>query len=45
LSQISRMVCFLAGECGNWITGNDFRIDGGESAGRIPYTMEGWSDN
>lgn len=35
-ADISRMVCFLASECGDWITGTDIRIDGGESAGRIP---------
>lgn len=34
--DISRMVCFLAGECGDWITGSDFIIDGGESCGRVP---------
>ena len=36
--DISRMVCFLASECGDWITGSDFKIDGGESCGRVPFT-------
>lgn len=35
--DISRMVCFLASECGDWITGSDFWIDGGESCGRVPF--------
>ena len=35
--DISRMVCFLASECGDWITGSDFKIDGGESCGRVPF--------
>lgn len=35
--DISRMVCFLASECGDWITGSDFIIDGGESCGRVPF--------
>lgn len=35
--DISRMVCYLASDCAEWITGSDFRIDGGESAGRVPY--------
>lgn len=34
--DISRMVCFLVSECGDWITGSDFIIDGGESCGRVP---------
>lgn len=38
--DISRMVCFLASECGDWITGSDFKIDGGESCGRIPFKDE-----
>ena len=37
--DISRMVCFLASECGDWITGSDFIIDGGESCGRVPYIV------
>lgn len=39
--DISRMVCFLVSECGDWITGSDFKIDGGESCGRIPFE---WQD-
>lgn len=35
--DISRMVCFLVSECGDWITGSDFKIDGGESCGRVPF--------
>lgn len=35
-SDISSMVCYLASPHARWITGSDFRIDGGESAGRIP---------
>ena len=35
--DISRMVCFLVSGCGDWITGSDFIIDGGESCGRVPY--------
>lgn len=34
--DISRLVCFLASECGDWITGSDFIVDGGESCGRVP---------
>jgi NAD(P)-dependent dehydrogenase (short-subunit alcohol dehydrogenase family) len=34
--DISAMVCYLASEHANWITGTDIVIDGGESAGRIP---------
>ncbi len=37
--DISRMVCFLVSECGDWITGSDFIIDGGESCGRIPFVQ------
>ena len=36
-TDISHMVAYLAGECGDWITGSDFKIDGGESCGRVPY--------
>lgn len=36
--DISRVVCFLASECGDWITGTDFKVDGGESCGRVPFT-------
>ncbi|MEA4963318.1 SDR family NAD(P)-dependent oxidoreductase [Lutispora sp.] len=36
-SDISNMVCYLASDCAEWITGSDFRIDGGEAAGRVPY--------
>lgn len=35
-TDISAMVCYLASPLARWITGSDFRIDGGESAGRIP---------
>jgi len=34
--DISAMVCYLASEYGRWITGTDYVIDGGESAGRVP---------
>ncbi len=34
--DIANMAAFLASEQANWITGTDFRVDGGESAGRIP---------
>lgn len=34
--DIANMVAFLASEQANWITGADFRVDGGESAGRVP---------
>lgn len=34
--DISRMVSFLVSGCGDWITGSDFIIDGGESCGRVP---------
>ena len=34
--DIANMVTFLVSEKANWITGSDFRVDGGESAGRIP---------
>lgn len=33
--EIANMVAFLASEKANWITAADFRIDGGESAGRL----------
>ena len=36
-SDISSMVCYLSSEYAEWITGSDFRIDGGEAAGRVPY--------
>ncbi len=42
--DISRMICFLASECGDWITGVDYKIDGGESCGRIPF-MDKPADN
>ncbi len=35
--DIANMVVFLASEEANWITGADFRVDGGESAGRVPW--------
>lgn len=34
--DIAHMAAFLASEKADWITGADFRVDGGESAGRIP---------
>lgn len=35
-SDISSLVCYLASPLARWMTGSDIRIDGGESAGRIP---------
>lgn len=37
-ADIASMVAFLASEHAGWITGADFRVDGGESAGRVPAT-------
>ena len=37
--DIASIVTFLASEFANWITGADFRVDGGESAGRIPVPL------
>jgi NAD(P)-dependent dehydrogenase (short-subunit alcohol dehydrogenase family) len=34
--DIANAALFLASEQADWITGSDFRVDGGESAGRIP---------
>jgi 3-oxoacyl-[acyl-carrier protein] reductase len=34
--EIAHVAVFLASEQASWITGADFRVDGGESAGRIP---------
>ena len=34
--DIANLAVFLASEKADWITGADFRVDGGESAGRIP---------
>jgi NAD(P)-dependent dehydrogenase (short-subunit alcohol dehydrogenase family) len=34
--DIANMVTYLVSEKANWITGADFRVDGGESAGRVP---------
>lgn len=34
--DIANMVAFLASKQADWITGADFVIDGGESAGRVP---------
>jgi len=34
--DIANMAIFLASEQASWITGADFRVDGGESAGRVP---------
>jgi 3-oxoacyl-[acyl-carrier protein] reductase len=34
--DIANMAAFLASEEAGWITGADFRVDGGESAGRVP---------
>lgn len=36
--DIAAMAAFLASEHASWITGADFRVDGGESAGRVPAT-------
>ncbi len=36
--DISRLACFLVSECGDWITGSDFIVDGGESCGRVPFS-------
>lgn len=36
--DIANMVAFLASEGASWITGADFRVDGGESAGRVPFS-------
>ncbi len=35
--DIANMAVFLASEEADWITGADFRVDGGESAGRVPW--------
>lgn len=40
-SDISAMVCYLSSSFADWISGTDIRIDGGESAGRVPLT-ESW---
>lgn len=37
--DISGLICYLSSEFGDWITGTDFRIDGGESSGRVPYEI------
>jgi len=34
--DIANMAVFLASEQASWITAADFRVDGGESAGRVP---------
>ena len=34
--DIANIATYLASEKASWITGSDFRIDGGESAGRVP---------
>jgi len=34
--DIANMAAFLASEQASWITAADFRVDGGESAGRVP---------
>jgi NAD(P)-dependent dehydrogenase (short-subunit alcohol dehydrogenase family) len=36
--DIANMVTFLVSDKASWITGADFRVDGGESAGRVPFT-------
>jgi len=38
--DIASVVAFLASERASWITGTDFRVDGGESAGRVPYSTQ-----
>lgn len=35
-ADVSAMVCYLASPLARWITGADIRVDGGESAGRVP---------
>ena len=35
--DIANMTVFLSSEQAGWITAADFRVDGGESAGRVPY--------
>ena len=34
--DIANLAVFLASDLASWITGADFRVDGGESAGRVP---------
>jgi 3-oxoacyl-[acyl-carrier protein] reductase len=34
--DIAHMAAFLASDQASWITGADFRVDGGEAAGRVP---------
>lgn len=34
--DIANIVTYLVSDKANWITGADFRVDGGESAGRVP---------
>jgi 3-oxoacyl-[acyl-carrier protein] reductase len=36
--DIASMAAFLSSDYASWITGADFRVDGGESAGRVPAT-------
>jgi NAD(P)-dependent dehydrogenase (short-subunit alcohol dehydrogenase family) len=36
--DIANMVAFLVSEQAGWITGADFRVDGGEAAGRVPLS-------
>jgi len=36
--DVANVAVFLASDQAGWITGSDFQVDGGESAGRVPET-------
>ncbi|MGB4137687.1 MAG: SDR family NAD(P)-dependent oxidoreductase [Microbacterium sp.] len=38
--DISMLVCYLASPFARWMTATDIRVDGGESAGRIPFLRD-----